>query len=72
VQLLQQDVKYPKSTLSTNDKLLIYEATLKPIWTYRIQLWVTASTSNIEILECFQSKTLLMIVDAPLVCAEYG
>jgi hypothetical protein len=32
-------------------------ATVKPIWTYRIQLWGTVSTSNIEILECFQSKT---------------
>jgi hypothetical protein len=29
-----------------------------------IQLWGTASTSNIEILECFQSKALRMIVDA--------
>jgi hypothetical protein len=30
-----------------------------------------ASTSNIEILERFQSKALRMIVDAPLLCAEY-
>jgi hypothetical protein len=37
---------------------------LKPIWTYGIQLWGTASTSNIEILELFQSKALRMIVDA--------
>jgi hypothetical protein len=29
----------------------VYKATLKPIWTYGIQLWVTASISNIEILE---------------------
>jgi hypothetical protein len=29
-----------------------------------MQLWGTASTSNIEILERFQSKTLRMIVDA--------
>jgi hypothetical protein len=32
---------------------------------YGIQLWGTASTSNIEILERFQSKALRMIVDAP-------
>jgi hypothetical protein len=38
---------------------------LKPIQTYGIQLWVTASTSNIEILERFQSKALRMKVDAP-------
>jgi hypothetical protein len=37
--------------------------TLKPIWTYGI-LCRTASTSSIEILECFQSKALRMIVDA--------
>jgi hypothetical protein len=38
---------------------------LKPIWTYGIQLLGTASTSNIEILERFQSKALRMIIDAP-------
>jgi hypothetical protein len=43
-----------KSKLSTSNKLLIYETVLKPIWTYGMQLWVTASTSNIEILERFQ------------------
>jgi hypothetical protein len=37
----------------------------KPIWTYGTQLWGTASTSIIEILERFQSKALRMIVDAP-------
>jgi hypothetical protein len=30
-----------------------------------MQLWGTSSTSNIEILERFQSKALRMIVDAP-------
>jgi hypothetical protein len=30
-----------------------------------IQLWGTASTSNIEILERFQSKALRIIVDPP-------
>jgi hypothetical protein len=54
-----------KSNLTTSNKLLIYKAILKPIWIYGIQLWGTASTSNIEILERLQSKALLMIVDAP-------
>jgi hypothetical protein len=54
-----------KSKLSTSNKLLIYKAILKLIWTYGIQLWRTASSSNIEILERFQSKALRMIVDAP-------
>jgi hypothetical protein len=40
-----------KSKLSTTNKLLLYKTILKPIWTYGIQLWGTASTSNIEILE---------------------
>jgi hypothetical protein len=48
---------------SINNKLLIYKTILKPIWTYGIQLWGTASTSNIEILEHFQSKVLRMITD---------
>jgi hypothetical protein len=42
----------------------MYKTILKPIWTYGIQPWGTASTSNIEILERFQSKALRMIVDA--------
>jgi hypothetical protein len=54
-----------KLKLSTSNKFLIYKTVLKPIWTYGIQLWGTASTSNIEILESFQSKALHMIVDAP-------
>jgi hypothetical protein len=54
-----------KLKLSTSNKLLIYKTVLKPIWTYGIQLWGTASTSKIEILERFQSNALRMIVDAP-------
>jgi hypothetical protein len=54
-----------KPQLSTNNKLLLYKTIPKPIWTYGIQLWGTASTSNIEILERFQSKVLRSIVDGP-------
>jgi hypothetical protein len=54
-----------KSQLSTTNKLLLYKTILRPIWTYGTQLWGTASTSNIEILERFQSKVLRIIVDAP-------
>jgi hypothetical protein len=39
-----------RSTLSIENKLLLYKAVLKPIWTCGIQLWGTASNSNIEIL----------------------
>jgi hypothetical protein len=54
-----------KPKLSTSNKLLVYKTILKPIWTYGIQLWRTAYTSKIEILERFQPKALRMIVDAP-------
>jgi hypothetical protein len=51
--------------LSLENKLLVYKAILKPIWTYGVQLWGTASNSNIDILERFQSKVLGIITDAP-------
>jgi hypothetical protein len=53
------------SKLFTSNKHLIYKTVLKPTWTYGIQLWGMAFTSNIEILQHFQSKALCMIVDAP-------
>lgn len=54
-----------KSQLSTENKALVYKVILKPIWTYGIQLWGTASNSNLEILQRFQSKVLRSIVGAP-------
>jgi carbonic anhydrase len=47
-----------------SNKLLLYKVMLKPIWTYAIQLLGSAPTSNIEILERFQSKALRIIADA--------
>lgn len=69
----QLDIKFkqmywllgPKSQLSLENKILLYKTILKPIWTYGIQLWGTASNSNIEILQRFQSKTLRSIANAP-------
>jgi hypothetical protein len=54
-----------KSKLYTINKILIYNALLKPIWNYGIQLSNAASTSHMEILESVQSKLFRMIVDAP-------
>ena len=54
-----------KSQLSLANKLLVYKVILKPIWTCGVQLWGTASTSNLEILERFQSKVLRIITGAP-------
>ena len=44
---------------------MLYKAILKPVWTYGIQLWGTASNSNIEILQQFQSETLRFLIDTP-------
>jgi hypothetical protein len=46
------------------NQLFIYKTILGPIRTYGIQVWGTASTSSIEILESFQLKALQMIVIA--------
>ena len=54
-----------RSQLSTENKLLLYKAILRPVWAYGIQLWGTTSNSNIEILQRFQSKTLRTILDVP-------
>jgi hypothetical protein len=54
-----------KSQYSLENKLLVYKAILKPIWTYGVQLLGTASNSNIDILERFQSEVLRIITDAP-------
>jgi hypothetical protein len=51
--------------MSVDYKLLIYKAILKPVWIYGCQLWGTASISNIEKIEHFQSKVLRIIVNAP-------
>lgn len=54
-----------RSQLSMENKLLLYKTIIQPVWTYGIQLWGTASTTNINILQRFQSEVLWMIVDAP-------
>ena len=54
----------PKSQLSLENKLLVYKVILEPVWTYGIQPWGTASNSNLEILEQFQSKVLRIITQA--------
>ena len=53
------------SNLSTQNKITLYKTVIKPVWTYGIQLWGTASNSNIEILQRFQSKTLRSLINAP-------
>jgi hypothetical protein len=54
-----------KSQLSLENKLLVYKAILRTIWTYGVQLWGSASNPDIETPERFQSKVLRTITDAP-------
>ena len=54
-----------KSELSIENKLLICKTILKPIWTYGIPFWGTASNSNSEILQRYKNKVLRAIVNAP-------
>ena len=54
-----------RCNLNVQSKIMLYKAVLKPVWTYGNQLWGTASNSNIEILQRFQSKTLRSLIDAP-------
>jgi len=54
-----------KSKLTTENKLLMYKAILKPIWSYGVQLWGCAKPSNTKIIQRVQSKILRMIFNAP-------
>ncbi|KAH8406796.1 hypothetical protein KR222_003427, partial [Zaprionus bogoriensis] len=50
-----------RSKLKMRLKLLVYKSVIKPIWTYGIQLWGTASMSNRRTIQRFQNKTLRMV-----------
>ena len=54
-----------RSKLNIHNKIILYKAVIKPVWTYGIQLWGTASNSNIEILQRLKSKTLRSLLNAP-------
>ena len=53
-----------RSQRTKNNKILIYNCILKPIWTYGIQLWGSAAKSNIAIIQGFQNKVIRAILDA--------
>ena len=56
-----------RKTLSAllHNKLLIYKAILKPTWAYGIELWGCASTSNVAVIQRYQSQLLRLITNAP-------
>jgi hypothetical protein len=56
--------KETKSHLSIENKLLIYKAVIKPIWSYGIELWGCASKSNRVTMKRLQSKILRAIANA--------
>ncbi|CAK1544722.1 unnamed protein product [Leptosia nina] len=53
------------SKLSLDNKLLIYKTVIKPIWMYGIQLWGSASDSNINILQRQENKILRTMANVP-------
>ena len=53
------------SKVSDYNKLLIYKQVLKPIGTYDIQLWGSASEINIHIIQRLQNKVLRIIMNCP-------
>jgi hypothetical protein len=55
-----------KSHLTLENKLLIYKAVMKFIWSYGLELWGCASKSNIVIVERDQSKILRAIANTPV------
>lgn len=53
------------SSLSVQNKILLYKQVLMPVWTYGAQLWGCTKQSNIQIIQRFQNKVLKGIVNAP-------
>jgi hypothetical protein len=53
------------STLSLENKILIYKAVLKPVWTYGIEFWGCATKSNPAIVQLYQPKLLITMANAP-------
>ncbi|KAH8338630.1 hypothetical protein KR074_002088, partial [Drosophila pseudoananassae] len=47
-----------RSKLRTSTKILIYKAIIRPIWTYGIQLWGTASKTNVRTIQTFENRAL--------------
>jgi hypothetical protein len=54
-----------KSQLSLENKIIMYKAIIKPIWTYGRELWGCNKASNTKILQTFQSKTLRKLANDP-------
>jgi hypothetical protein len=45
------------------NRILVYNPVMKPVWTYGIQLWGCASKSNIQTIQRCQNQVLRGIVN---------
>jgi hypothetical protein len=54
-----------KSRLSFDNRILLYKIDIKPITTNGVKVWRCAKTSNIQIIQLFTSKSLMVFVNAP-------
>lgn len=54
-----------RSPMNLTNKRLIYQAILKPVWCYGLQIWGTTKKSNRLIIQRYQNKVLRQIADAP-------
>uniref|UniRef100_A0A2S2PX53 Putative RNA-directed DNA polymerase n=2 Tax=Sipha flava TaxID=143950 RepID=A0A2S2PX53_9HEMI len=54
-----------KSKLPLHNKLILYKAMLRPIWSYGAQIWGCAKPPQLETIEAFQSISLHTITSAP-------
>uniref|UniRef100_A0A6B2EET6 Putative reverse transcriptase n=1 Tax=Phlebotomus kandelakii TaxID=1109342 RepID=A0A6B2EET6_9DIPT len=54
-----------RSKLSLENKILLYNSMIKPVWMYGIELWGSASLSNVNIIQRFENKVLRQVTNAP-------
>lgn len=55
----------PYSSMSMQNKILLYQQILKPKWTYGIQIWGCTAKSNLKPIQTFQNKVLRLITNCP-------
>lgn len=54
-----------RSRLSFKNKLTLYKAMIRPIWTYGVQLWGSAKPAHTKRIQAIQNKILRTITDCP-------
>jgi hypothetical protein len=54
-----------KSQLSLENKITLYKAIIKLVWTYGRELWGCSKPSNTKILQTFKSKTVRKLANSP-------